>query len=71
MLAKDLQNPFIHIRNWIKGEIMNLTALSNAIAAKESCEGRKQQAISKVADERKVLAKMQQGNFTLRGAFMG
>ena len=52
MLAKELQNPFIHIRNWIKGEIMNLHALSNAISAKEACEGRKQHAISKVASER-------------------
>ena len=49
---------------------MNLHALSNAISAKEACEGRKQQAISKVASERQTLAKMQQGNFTLRGAFM-
>lgn len=26
-LPKDLKNPFKHIRNWIKNEVMNLRAL--------------------------------------------
>lgn len=41
-LGKELQNPFIHVRNWIKSEIMNLHALCASIAAKEACDGRKQ-----------------------------
>lgn len=24
LLSQELVNPFIHIRNWIKGEVMNL-----------------------------------------------
>lgn len=58
MLTKNLQNPFIEVRNWIKGEIQNLQALGEAIAAKESCDGRKAQALKKAASEREVLAKI-------------
>ena len=40
-LGKELQNPFKHIRNWIKGEVMNLESLMAAIGEKESCDVRK------------------------------
>lgn len=36
-----LRNPFIHIRNWIKGEMLNLGALIDAIGEKEACDLRK------------------------------
>jgi hypothetical protein len=45
LLAAELQNPFLHIRNWIKGEMFNLGALISAISEKEACDIRKQQAI--------------------------
>ena len=41
VLSKELQNPFIHIRNWVKGEMMNLECLMQAIGEKESCDIRK------------------------------
>ena len=68
-LAKELQNPFVHIRNWVKGEIMNLNALSMAVAGRESCEARKSAAIKRSASERDVLASLQQGKTTMRGLF--
>lgn len=40
-LSKNLENPFIHVRNWVKGEMLNLNSLIAAIADKESCEVRK------------------------------
>ena len=40
-LSTDLSNPFIHIRNWIKGEMFNLGALIMAISEKEACDARK------------------------------
>ena len=40
-LSRDLSNPFIHIRNWIKGEMLNLGALIHAISEKEACDARK------------------------------
>ena len=41
LLSQELVNPFIHIRNWIKGEVMNLQALMSDIGEKESCDHRK------------------------------
>ena len=41
VLAAELQNPFKHIRNWIKGEMMNLESLMEAIGEKEACDHRK------------------------------
>lgn len=34
-LTNELKNPFKHIRNWIKGEMLGLAALIAAIAEKE------------------------------------
>ena len=52
ILSQELVNPFIHIRNWIKGEVMSLESLMEAIGEKESCDHRKQSAINKLAHER-------------------
>ena len=57
-LTKELQNPFVHIRNWVKGEILNLNALAMAISGKEVCEARKTAAIQKAVSERKILANL-------------
>jgi len=40
-LAEQLTNPFVHIRNWVKSEMLNLGALIAAIGEKESCDHRK------------------------------
>ena len=68
-LAKDLLNPFKHIRNWVKGEMLNLEALMAAIGEKESCDVRKANAIKKLADEKELNAKLSQGKFTFKGMF--
>ena len=68
-LAKDLMNPFKHIRNWVKGEMLNLEALMAAIGEKESCDVRKANAIKKLADEKELNAKLSQGKFTFKGMF--
>ena len=51
-LSNDLTNPFKHIRNWVKGEMMGLAALISAIGEKESCDVRKQAAIKRLASDR-------------------
>jgi len=33
-----VSNPFKHVRNWVKGEMMELGALLEAISKKESLE---------------------------------
>ena len=68
-LNKDLLNPFKHIRNWVKGEMLNLEALMAAIGEKESCDVRKANSIKKLADEKELNAKLSQGKFTFKGMF--
>lgn len=62
-------NPFKHIRNWIKSEMMNLNALMEAISQKESCEARKQGSIKKLAEDRATLEKLQNGKFQFKTMF--
>ena len=68
-LAQQLNNPFKHIRNWIKGEVMNLQSLMDAIAQKDSCDERKANSIRKLAADREHLAKLQSGKFQLKTMF--
>jgi len=68
-LAKEMQNPFKHIRDWIKGEMMNLDSLIHAISEMECCTNRKQQAIKKMADLRDTNQKLAAGKFTIKGMF--
>ena len=68
-LAEELKNPFKHVRNWIKGEIFNLNALTAAIGEKESCESRKQNSIKRIAADRDTNNKLSEGKFTLKTMF--
>jgi hypothetical protein len=68
-LSQNLQNPFKHIRNWIKGEMMNLDSLMAAIGEKESCDVRKQMAIKKLASDRELNLKLNQGKFHIKSVF--
>ena len=68
-LSNDLTNPFKHIRNWIKGEMLSLGALIHAISEKEACDVRKQQAIKKLSEDRELIQKLSQGKFTFKGMF--
>lgn len=68
-LGKELQNPFKHIRNWIKGEVMNLESLMAAIGEKESCDVRKQAAVKKLCADRELNMKLSEGKFTIKAAF--
>lgn len=68
-MANELENPFIHIRNWIKGEMFNLGALISSIAEKESCDVRKQEAIKKLSADREYMKKLSEGKFHIKGLF--
>lgn len=68
-LTQELLNPFKHIRNWVKGEMLNLEALMAAIGEKESCDVRKANSIKKLQDEKELNAKLSQGKFTFKGMF--
>jgi len=68
-LSEELKNPFKHVRNWIKGEIFNLTSLTEAVGEKESCESRKQNAIKRIATDRDTNNKLSEGKFTFKTMF--
>lgn len=67
--ANNIKNPFKHIRNWIKGEIMELNAVLECIARKEGVASQKTKAISKVKDDKDTVDKMSTGKFTFKGMF--
>lgn len=47
-----MQNPFTYIRNWIKGEVMDISALLESISKREGLESLKINAMSKLKDDR-------------------
>ena len=68
--ATAMRNPFKYIRDWIKGEIMDLQCVLECIARKEGIESTKSKAISKVKDNKDTVEKMNTGKFTFKGMFM-
>lgn len=68
-LSAEMINPFIHVRNWIKCEMMNLSALMDAISQKESCDTRKAQCVKRLNDDQMTLEKLQNGKFTFKTMF--
>ena len=57
-LSDSLTNPFMYVKNWIKGEIMDLESLLRAITKKESIENMKLDAMSKLKNDRSTVDKM-------------
>jgi len=64
-----VQNPFKHIRNWIKGEIMEISCLIECVARKEGVESNKAKAINRVKDDKDTVDKLNTGKFTFKGLF--
>ena len=64
-------NPFKHVRNWIKGEMMGLAALIAAIAEKDSCDVRKGNAVKRLREDRHMNEKMGEGKFVFKNIFKG
>jgi hypothetical protein len=65
-----MKNPFKHVRNWIKGEIMELQCILECIGRKEGVENTKAKAITKVKDNKDTVDKLNTGKFTFKGMFM-
>lgn len=57
------------MRNWIRGEIMELSALIEAISRKEGIEAAKSKAQTRVKDSKETVDKMNTGKFTVKGLF--
>lgn len=66
-LAADFQNPFIHISNWVKGEVNCLGALQEAYDEMISIPAQKTQAIDQIKDTEETISRLQSGKFTFGG----
>lgn len=67
--AETIQNPFKHMRNWVKSELMELNALIETISRKEGVEAARSKALAKIRDRKETIDKMNQGKFTFKGLF--
>ena len=61
-----MRNPFRHIKNWIKEELMNLESLLAAIDEKEACNRRKQKCVKLLATERDLVDKINHNKFDFK-----
>ena len=57
------------MRNWVKSELMELSALIEAISRKEGVEAARNKAQSKIRDRKDTIDKMNTGKFTFKGLF--
>jgi hypothetical protein len=64
-----MKNPFKHMRNWVKSELMELSALIEAISRKEGVEAARNKANAKIRDRKDTIDKMNNGKFTFKGLF--
>ena len=53
----------------MKSELMELSALIEAISRKEGVEAARSKAITKIRDRKETIDKMNTGKFTLKGLF--
>jgi hypothetical protein len=64
-----VKNPFKHMRNWVKSELMELHSLIEAISRKEGVEAARTKALAKIRDRKETIDKMNTGKFTFKGLF--
>lgn len=66
VLGKELKNSFVHIKNWIKLEMMNMETLVLAIHEKDLCYQRKHKSMKQLQEQQKLLKKIDEGKFTFK-----
>ena len=69
MYVDNSRNSFVHLRNWVKGEIMELLALLECISRKEGIDAAKNRDQARLRDSRETAEKMSAGKFTFKGIF--
>ena len=68
-IQQQMVNPFQHIKNWIKGEVMRLNALLETIMKKEGVEAKQANARKDLKAKQETVRKLNDGKFVL-GASM-
>jgi hypothetical protein len=57
-LAEDFQNPFLHISNWVKGEVYSLEALTNSVNIMHDLPNQKKKTIEEIKDIEETVVKL-------------
>ena len=70
-LSEILRNPYQEMLNWLKGEVMDLQALLEAISHKEGIEGQRNRAEKNKKDNKGSLDKINAGKSTFKTFFKG
>jgi uncharacterized protein (UPF0335 family) len=68
-VAGSLQNPYIDIYHWAKGELFDLAALTNAVKERNNCEKQVKELDKKKKDTQQDLADVAAGKKTLGTLF--
>lgn len=53
-----MTNPFVLVKNWVKGEVMDLESLLRTISKKEGIESQKLEAMNRLKNDRSTVDKM-------------
>lgn len=61
------QNPFIHISNWVKGEVLTLDALIRCVQHIQNIDQMKRKTIENIRDTEDTIRKLNSGQFTFSG----
>jgi len=67
----EYQNPFKHVRNWVKGEIHELHSVVEAISRTEGIDLQKSRTSKRILEDKQTMEKMSSGKFTFKGLFKG
>ena len=66
-IGASFQNPFIHISNWVKGEVLTLDALIKCVEQIHNIEAMKRKTIEAIKDTEETIRKLNSGQFTFSG----
>ncbi len=66
-LTEDVENPFKTIRNWVKGELMDIQAMLDAINKMDNLSMIKLKLINKIKENNSTIEKINSGKFTIKG----
>ena len=69
LMTQQHGNPFVHIANWVRGEVLCLEALNEAVAQKDQCEERKRNAEKEIVSLTETINKLNANKFTFGSMF--
>lgn len=69
LMSQQHANPFVHINDWVKGEVWCLEALVEAVACKDQCDSKKRDAEKEIVSLTETINKLNANKFTFGSMF--